>query len=91
LYPLQAGQLYVNVGFWGTVPIEEGHVDGDVNRRVEAAVAEHAGHKSLYSDAYYDEESFEAMYGGMVYHAVKDQYDPDHRLTGLYEKAVGRR
>jgi len=91
LYPMAPGQLYVNVGFWGTVPIAAGRTDGDVNRLVEAAVAEHAGHKSLYSDAYYDRETFAAMYGGQTYAELKDRYDPGHRLTGLYEKAVGRR
>jgi FAD/FMN-containing dehydrogenase len=91
LYPLSPGQVYVNVGFWGTVAITDGRVDGDVNRLIEAAVAEHAGHKSLYSDAFYDRQSFEAVYGGAVYAVLKDKYDPGHRLTGLYEKAVGRR
>ena len=91
LYPLSPGQVYVNVGFWGTVPIADGKSDGDVNRLVEAAVAEHAGHKSLYSDAYYDRQTFAAVYGGESYTQLKDKYDPGHRLTGLYEKAVGRR
>ncbi len=91
LYPLSPGQVYVNVGFWGTVPITDGRADGDVNRLIEAAVAEHAGHKSLYSDAFYDRQSFDAVYGGDVYAVLKDRYDPGHRLTGLYEKAVGRR
>jgi FAD/FMN-containing dehydrogenase len=91
LYPLRKDTTYVNVGFWGMVPIEPGRSDGDVNKLIEQAVADHDGHKSLYSDAYYDEETFAQMYGGPTYTAVKDSYDPDHRLTGLYEKAVGRR
>ena len=91
LYPLKAGQLYVNVGFWGTVPIAAGRADGDVNRQIEAAVAESGGHKSLYSDAYYDEATFDSTYGGSTYREVKSTYDPDDRLTGLYEKAVRRR
>jgi FAD/FMN-containing dehydrogenase len=81
----------VNVGFWSTVPITAGARDGDVNRAVEDAVADHGGHKSLYSDAYYDRETFDRLYGGSMYRAVKDRYDPDHRLTDLYDKAVGRR
>lgn len=89
LYPLEAGQLYVNVGFWGTVPIADGRRDGDVNRLVEQAVADHAGHKSLYSDVFYEREAFDAAYGGKAYAAAKDEYDPGHRLTGLYEKVVG--
>ncbi|HEU5269313.1 MAG TPA: FAD-binding oxidoreductase [Jatrophihabitans sp.] len=91
LYPLSRGQIYVNVGFWGSVPIAEGRADGDMNRLIEAAVAEHDGHKSLYSDAYYDRESFDRIYGGQTYQELKRTYDPGHRLTGLYEKAVGRR
>ena len=91
LYPLRKDTTYVNVGFWGTVPIEPGRSDGDVNKRIEQAVADHDGHKSLYSDAYYDQDTFARIYGGPTYTAVKDTYDPDHRLTGLYEKAVGRR
>jgi FAD/FMN-containing dehydrogenase len=79
------------VGFWGTVPIEPGRSDGDVNQLIEAAVVERRGHKSLYSDAYYDRDTFDAMYGGPVYQQLKEKYDPEHRLTGMYEKAVGRR
>src|SRR3954447_3126736 len=40
LYPLRAGETYVNVGFWGTVPIEPGLADGDVNRRLEQALTD---------------------------------------------------
>ncbi|RZU73519.1 FAD/FMN-containing dehydrogenase [Micromonospora kangleipakensis] len=90
LYPLQPAETYVNIGFWGSVPIAEGAADGDVNRAVERAVSEAGGHKSLYSDAYYDRAAFDRLYGGETWRAVKDRYDPDHRLTGLYEKAVRR-
>ncbi|MGW5666533.1 FAD-binding oxidoreductase [Micromonospora sp. NPDC003776] len=90
LYPLQPGETYVNIGFWGSVPIAEGAADGDVNRAVERAVSEAGGHKSLYSDAYYERDEFDRLYGGDVWSAVRDRYDPDHRLTGLYEKAVAR-
>ncbi|WP_432840487.1 FAD-binding oxidoreductase [Dactylosporangium sp. CA-092794] len=91
LYPMHFGQGYVNVGFWGTVPIADGAADGDVNRAIEAKVFELGGHKSLYSDAYYDRETFDRLYGGPAYQAAKDRYDPDHRLTDLYDKVVGRR
>ncbi len=91
LYPLEPDEVYVNAGFWGTVPIADGRVDGDMNRLIEDAVAAHDGHKSLYSDAYYDRNTFDRIYGGENYQVLKDKYDPDQRLTGLYEKAVGRR
>jgi FAD/FMN-containing dehydrogenase len=91
LYPLEQGQLYVNVGFWSTVAIEPGRADGDVNRMVETQVDAVGGHKSLYSDAYYDEADFWARYGGGVYSAAKERYDPKGRLLDLYAKAVRRR
>jgi FAD/FMN-containing dehydrogenase len=91
LYPMHADEPYVNVGFWGTVPIGPGAQDGDANKAVEQQVSELGGHKSLYSDAYYDRETFDQLYGGPAYHAAKERYDPDHRLTDLYDKVVGRR
>jgi FAD/FMN-containing dehydrogenase len=91
LYPLRAGQTYVNVGFWGTVPIAPGRGDGDVNRDIERAVADLRGHKSLYSDAFYAEDEFWAAYGGEAYHPLKERYDPQSRLLSLYAKAVRAR
>ncbi len=90
LYPITPGEVYVNVGFWGTVPIEPGRADGDLNRDVEAAVTEHGGHKSLYSDAYYDDATFWRLYGGDAYRAAKSRYDPSGRLADLYAKVVRR-
>ena len=81
----------MNVGFWGTVPIAPGAADGDVNRRIEQAVTDFGGHKSLYSDAYYDRDTFDRLYNVAALDEVKKRYDPDARLTGLYEKAVTRR
>ncbi|MDF2966463.1 MAG: hypothetical protein K0Q93_241 [Nocardioidaceae bacterium] len=88
LYPLEPARTYVNVGFWGQVPIQPGAADGDVNRAVERAVSEHGGHKSLYSDAYYSRDEFDRLYGGAVLAEVRQHYDPENRLSGLYEKAV---
>jgi FAD/FMN-containing dehydrogenase len=90
-YPLRPGSTYVNVGFWGAVPIAPGRADGDRNRAVEAKVTELGGHKSLYSDAYYDRDTFDRLYNQEHLAGVKRTYDPDDRLTGLYEKAVRRR
>jgi len=88
LYPMRRGEPYVNVGFWSSVPIEAGAAAGDVNRRIEHEVTRLGGHKSLYSDAYYDEATFARLYGGAAYTAAKDRYDPPGRLPTLYEKAV---
>jgi FAD/FMN-containing dehydrogenase len=79
------------VGFWGTVPIRPGAADGDVNRAVERKVHDLDGHKSLYSDAYYDRDTFDLLYGQAFARQVRKETDPDGRLTDLYEKAVARR
>jgi len=89
LYPLRPGHTYVNVGFWSSVPA--GATEGQTNRLIEKKVSELEGHKSLYSDAYYEREEFDRLYGGETYKTVKKVYDPDSRLLDLYAKAVQRR
>jgi FAD/FMN-containing dehydrogenase len=90
-YPLVPGATYVNIGFWGTVPIAPGAAEGDRNRTIEAKVTELGGHKSLYSDAYYDRDTFDRLYDVANQNRVRQQTDPANRLTDLYEKAVNRR
>ncbi len=90
-YPLAAGELYVNVGFWGNVGVGPDAPNAPLNRAIEARVHELGGHKSLYSEAFYDRETFDQLYDGAHLAQVKDRYDPDHRLTTLYDKAVKRR
>jgi FAD/FMN-containing dehydrogenase len=87
-YPLAPGTTYVNAGFWGTVPLAPGQRRGDVNRAIEAEVDALGGHKSLYSEAYYDPATFASLYGTANLQAVKREVDPGGRLTGLYEKVV---
>ncbi len=89
LYPMEPDETYVNVGFWSTVPATP-DVPGAANRAIEAQVTAVAGHKSLYSDAFYDEDTFAALYGGEQYTTLKRRYDPSSRLLDLYSKAVRR-
>lgn len=88
LYPLQPGRLYVNVGFWATVPLTGGRPDGWHNRRVEQLVDEFGGHKSLYSTVHYPKDEFWRRYNGQAYRALKRAYDPAGRLPDLYDKCV---
>ncbi len=88
LYPLRPGERYVNVGFWSTVPVDPAQGSGATNRSIEDEVSRLGGHKSLYSEAFYDEETFWRHYGGADYPALKERYDPGHRLPDLYAKAV---
>jgi len=88
LYPLRGAGLYVNFGFWDIVPNPHRHAPGHYNRKVEARVRELGGVKSLYSDVFYDEESFWQLYDGEAYSALKRRYDPGNRLRNLYQKCV---
>jgi FAD/FMN-containing dehydrogenase len=91
LYPLAPGEVYVNFGFWGTVPLPSGREDGYHNRLVEDEVGRLDGHKSLYSTSFYSEEEFYRRYHGDGYRALKRAYDGQGRLLGLYEKCVSGR
>lgn len=91
LYPLEPGRVYVNFGFWGTVPLPPGRPDGYRNRLLEDAVGRLGGHKSLYSTAYYSREEFWRRYNGAAYAELKRAYDPDGRLLDLYDKCVRAR
>ena len=64
---------------------------GFFNRKIEQEVTRLEGRKSLYSTAFYDRQTFWSIYGGSEYQALKDRYDPQGRLLGLYEKVVEQR
>jgi FAD/FMN-containing dehydrogenase len=85
---MKTGQVYVNFGFWGTVALPPGESDGFFNRQVEDMVTELGGHKGLYSTSFYSREEFWKLYNGTEYTKLKDTYDPQGRLAGLYEKCV---
>ena len=89
-YPLEPGRPYVNIGSWGTVHVGDDAPLGPVNRAVAERVHALGGHKSLYSEAFYDRETFDRLYVGARLAAVKAVHDPDDRLTSLYDKVVRR-
>ena len=93
LYEFDPDVLYVNVGFWSTVPLPDGvgPDEGRVNRRTEEVVTDLDGRKSLYSTAFYDRETFWSIYGGAAYNELKENYDPQGRLKDLYAKVVERK
>lgn len=92
LYPLRPHTVWVNVGFWSSVPVDLLGSDqpaGAFNRAIEAKVEELGGHKSLYSESFYSAAEFAAHYGGRIPDLLKDVYDPTGRFPSLYEKTVG--
>jgi FAD/FMN-containing dehydrogenase len=88
LYPMRPGELYVNVGFWSSVPQAPGDPSAH-NRRIERLVSDLDGHKSLYSSVHYGEDEFWQHYNGSAYRALKERYDPRGRLPDLYSKVAG--
>ena len=90
-YPLEPGLTYVNAGFWGTVHVGPDAPQAPRNRAIETKVHELGGHKSLYSEAFYDKGTFDRLYDGAHLDTVKRRFDPDGRLTTLYDKAVRQR
>ena len=90
LYPLGGDGFFVNFGFWDVMPSAANLSPGHFNRLIEDKVREQGGVKSLYSDSYYDEETFWKLYDGEEYFRLKRKYDPDSRLRDLYEKCVRR-
>ena len=87
-YPLEPGTTYVNVGFWGTVPVGPHAVDHPTNRAIEDTLQRIGGHKSLYSEAFYDPATFARLYDTDNLDRLRKAYDPDGRLPTLYDKAV---
>ena len=89
LCPLESGRLYVNFGFWDTVPTN--HEDGHYNRMIERKIAELGGVKGLYSLSYYDKETFWSIYDKVRYDRLKHKYDPEAVFPDLYAKCVERK
>jgi FAD/FMN-containing dehydrogenase len=88
LFPVDAGSLYLNFGFWDVVRPDEPHPAGHFNRLIERKVQELGGIKSLYSDSYFPENEFWAIYDKTAYDALKKKYDPNGAFKNLYEKTV---
>ena len=81
-YP--ANQLYINFGFWDTLPIRENPCH--YNRLIEQVVMKMHGYKSLYSSSFYSKEEFWSLYDESLYVQLKQKYDPDYLLGDLYNK-----
>ena len=55
---------------------------------IEDKVVALGGIKSLYSESFFSRETFDRMYGGDAYRALKAKYDPDGAFPELYDKCV---
>jgi FAD/FMN-containing dehydrogenase len=90
LYPMDGNQLYINFGFWDSIPAHGNPEDAYFNKKVEQLVSQLDGMKSLYSTSFYNKEDFERIYNYAAYKKIKATYDPDSRLGDLYDKCSNR-
>ena len=90
LFPMRDDTLYINFGFWDRVRSRQNYPRGHFNRLIEDEVAKLGGIKSLYSESFYSQETFDQQFGGEHYRSLKARYDPDNRLKDLYQKCVLR-
>ena len=88
LYVLDPRALYVNFGFWSSVPLRDTERDGTYNRLIENEVEDLGGRKSLYSTSFYSRDDFWRIYNGAEYDLLRKTYDPRGRLPDLYDKCV---
>jgi len=89
LMPMREGELYINFGFWDALEGAEtkgGMAAGRINRELEVLTASLNGKKTLYSAAYFSEETFYREYNGDLYKKLKQKYDPNGRVRGWYER-----
>jgi len=89
LYKTKPKELYVNFGFWSSVPAKKTDPHWH-NKSLENKVRELKGKKSLYSESYYDQKTFWQLYNRLQYSILKKQYDPKDAFKDLYNKTVKR-
>ncbi|MBI5470683.1 FAD-binding oxidoreductase [Candidatus Kaiserbacteria bacterium] len=88
LFPLDPKTLYINIGFYGIRRTD--YPEWHLNKLVEKKVLELHGVKMLYSNSFYDQETFWRLYGEDTYKILKQKYDPTGKLVDLYAKCVKR-
>ncbi len=91
LFSMRPNTTYINFGFWDSVRYRTKRPSGYLNRKIEHKTIELGGIKSLYSDAYFEEEEFWKIYRSEDYWALKERYDPKSKFLNLYEKSVLRK
>ncbi|HMB58418.1 MAG TPA: FAD-binding oxidoreductase [Xanthomonadales bacterium] len=88
LFPMNDDVLYIDFGFWDILKTKTPREAGHFNKLIEAKTLELGGAKSLYSQSFYDRDTFWSIYNEPQYRALKEKYDPGGRLRDLYEKCV---
>ncbi|SCA62644.1 Uncharacterized protein SCG7086_AC_00080 [Chlamydiales bacterium SCGC AG-110-P3] len=89
LWDLKYDDIACDFGFFGSKSTSFDPTDGHYNRMIEEKTDKIGGKKSLYSQSFFDRETFERLYhGGNRYSRLKATYDPQGIFPTHYEKCV---
>lgn len=88
LWDLHQGSLACDIGIFGSRSVVAKTEKGHLNRQIEDAVEQSGGKKSLYSQSFFKENTFEKLYCNNGYHDLKKNYDPHNYFPSLYQKTV---
>ncbi len=88
LYPIQADELYFNLGCYCQVRRPEGKERFHYTRIMDRKCFELDGIKMLYSSTFLDEAEFDARFNGSAYRTLKKKYDPDGKAPTLFAKVA---
>jgi hypothetical protein len=88
LYPMQPGQLYLNLGSYSFVRRRTNDLPYHYTKLMDDFCFAHSGIKMLYSATFLSEADFSKYYNGAAYKKLKTKYDPQGLAPTLYEKAV---
>jgi hypothetical protein len=90
LYPLKRDRLYYNLGCYCWTRRADMKEAFAFTKLLDAKCFELGGLKMLYSSSFMSRDTFECLYGGGAYLAMKKKYDPRGRFADLYDKVVFR-
>jgi len=91
LYPIKPNQLYLNLGSYSYVKKLVNKSPYYSTKLMDNFCFSLHGIKMLYSSSYFSQKTFNQIYGGEAYLALKKKYDKNKLAASLYDKAIKAR
>lgn len=88
LYPIEAGELYFNLGSYCQVRPAAGREPYHYTKIMDRKCFELEGIKMLYSSTFLDENEFDVRFNGAAYRDLKAKYDGEGNALTLYAKVA---
>jgi FAD/FMN-containing dehydrogenase len=90
LYPVAAGQRFMNIGCYCFVDRPKVAQDYHYTRILDQLCFDMGGVKMLYSSTFLGPDQFAKIYAGDEYKRLKQKYDPQSAALTLYQKCAFR-